>query len=113
MTGHEIIGEVAQVGKNVKEFKVGQRVGIGAQAGSCGKCSACKADLGESSYPGPLRSGLTFLAENYCPEPVHTYNCLWPDGTEQQGGYSTHARAQERFVFAIPETISSTDAASM
>ena len=33
--GHEIVGKVTQVGKNVKDIKVGDRVGIGAQVGSC------------------------------------------------------------------------------
>jgi alcohol dehydrogenase (NADP+) len=47
VTGHEVIGKVVEVGKAVKEFKVGQRVGVGAQVGSCGKCKACKTNLGE------------------------------------------------------------------
>lgn len=52
-------------------------------------------------------------AENYCPEPVHGYNTKWPDGHDHQGGYSTHIRAQELFVFPIPEGIPSVEAASM
>lgn len=51
--------------------------------------------------------------EQYCPTPVHGYNTLWPDKSEHQGGYSTHIRAQEKFVFPIPEGLASTDAASM
>lgn len=53
------------------------------------------------------------MAENYCPTPVHGYNTLWPDGKDHQGGYSTHIRAQELFVFPIPESIPSVEAASM
>ncbi|KAI9635001.1 putative zinc-type alcohol dehydrogenase [Dioszegia hungarica] len=96
VTGHEVIGKVVEVGKAVKEFKVGQRVGVGAQVGSCGKCKACKTGL-----------------ENYCVQPVHGYNTKWYDNKEHQGGYSTHVRAQELFVFPIPEGLKSTDAASM
>ncbi|KIR56154.1 alcohol dehydrogenase (NADP+) [Cryptococcus gattii Ru294] len=96
VTGHEVIGKVVEVGSKVSEFKVGDRVGVGAQVGSCGKCKACK---------GPN--------ENYCLQPVHGYNTHWYDGSEHQGGYSTHVRAQERFVFHIPESLKSTDAASM
>ncbi len=36
-----------------------------------------------------------------------------PDKREHQGGYSTHVRAQERFVFPIPDEIPSVEAASM
>ncbi|KAK8865717.1 hypothetical protein IAR55_000863 [Kwoniella newhampshirensis] len=96
VTGHEVIGKVVEVGPKVTEFKVGQRVGVGAQVGCCGKCKACK---------GPN--------ENYCVQPVHGYNTHWYDGAEHQGGYSTHVRAQERFVFPIPDSLESTDAASM
>ncbi|WVF70690.1 hypothetical protein IAT40_005483 [Kwoniella sp. CBS 6097] len=96
VTGHEVVGKVVEVGSNVKEFKVGQRVGVGAQVGSCGKCKSCKG-----------------TNENYCVQPVHGYNTHWYDGKEHQGGYSTHVRAQERFVFPIPEALESTDAASM
>ncbi|WVQ85492.1 hypothetical protein IAT38_007657 [Cryptococcus sp. DSM 104549] len=96
VTGHEVIGKVLEVGSKVTEFKIGQRVGVGAQVGSCGKCKSCKNGH-----------------ENYCVQPVHGYNTHWYDGAEHQGGYSTHVRAQEQFVFAIPEGLESTDAASM
>jgi len=96
VTGHEVVGKVVEVGKAVKEFKVGDRVGVGAQVGSCGKCKACKRSL-----------------ENYCPGCVDGYNTLWSDGKDHQGGYSTHIRAQENFVFAIPEKLKSEEAASM
>ncbi|KAI5454536.1 alcohol dehydrogenase [Naganishia albida] len=97
ITGHEIVGKVVQVGPEVTEFKVGDRVGIGAQAGSCGKCNQCQHDN-----------------ENYCPvSPVDTYNGKWPNGDYSQGGYSTHVRVQEKFVFSLPENLKSEDAASM
>jgi alcohol dehydrogenase (NADP+) len=51
--GHEIIGKVTHVGEEVTEFKVGQRVGVGAQVFGCLKCERCKSDN-----------------ENYCAEQV-------------------------------------------
>lgn len=63
----------------------------------------------------PSRSGRIIAdeLENYCVTPVHGYNTKWYDNKEHQGGYSTHVRAQELFVFPIPDALASTDAASM
>lgn len=47
VTGHEVVGRVVEVGKAVKSVKVGDRVGVGAQVGSCGECKWCKDDNGE------------------------------------------------------------------
>ena len=94
--GHEIVGKVTHVGDEVTEFKVGQRVGVGAQVLSCLDCERCKSDN-----------------ENYCPEQVDTYNAKFPDGVISQGGYSTTIRTHDRFVFAIPEALASEDAAPM
>ncbi|WVF69013.1 hypothetical protein IAT40_003787 [Kwoniella sp. CBS 6097] len=94
--GHEIIGTVTHVGDNVKEFKVGQRVGVGAQVLSCMKCERCKADN-----------------ENYCAQSVDTYNAKFPDDVEAQGGYSTAIRTHQQFVFAIPEALESESAAPL
>ena len=101
--GHEIIGKVTKVGKNVKDIKVGDRVGVGAQVGSCMECTSCTTDY-----------------ENYCLGSkdgkkgcVDTYNSRYPDGKPAQGGYSTAIRAHQRFVFPIPEAVKSEDAASM
>ncbi|KAI9634671.1 chaperonin 10-like protein [Dioszegia hungarica] len=91
--GHEIVGKVTHVGDEVKEFKVGQRVGVGAQVYACLECDRCKADN-----------------ENYCPEQVDTYNAPFPDGVMAQGGYSSVIRTHDRFVFAIPEEIKSEEA---
>jgi threonine dehydrogenase-like Zn-dependent dehydrogenase len=51
--GHEIIGKVIAVGKEVTTCKVGDRVGVGAQVQSCMQCKNCKSDN-----------------ENYCPHMV-------------------------------------------
>ncbi|OJT05094.1 NADP-dependent alcohol dehydrogenase 6 [Trametes pubescens] len=96
VVGHEIVGTVARVGDKVTEFKIGDRVGVGAQRGSCLECRECKDDY-----------------ENYCPQSINTYDAEYPDGVVAQGGYSTAIRAQERFVFPIPDEIESRDAASM
>ena len=55
--GHEIVGTVTHIGDEVTEFKVGQRVGVGAQVLSCLDCDRCNSDN-----------------ENYCPKSVDTYN---------------------------------------
>ena len=56
VSGHEVIGKVVEVGSAVKEFKVGERVGVGAQVGSCGKCKACKHGNGEFLVPSSARA---------------------------------------------------------
>ncbi|TFK82821.1 GroES-like protein [Polyporus arcularius HHB13444] len=96
VAGHEIVGLVTRVGDNVKEFKPGDRVGVGAQIGSCLSCRACK-----DGY------------ENYCLQAISTYNAEYPDGVVTQGGYSTAIRAHQQFVFPIPKEIDSVHAASM
>jgi len=94
--GHEIVGKVTHVGSDVSEFKVGQRVGVGAQVLSCLDCDRCNSDN-----------------ENYCAQSVDTYNAPFPDGVMAQGGYSSTIRTNDRFVFAIPEALASEDAAPM
>ncbi|HET9683109.1 MAG TPA: zinc-dependent alcohol dehydrogenase [Gemmatimonadaceae bacterium] len=42
--GHEFMGEVMEVGRNVKKLKVGDRVVVPFPI-ACGNCNACKAEL--------------------------------------------------------------------
>ena len=41
IAGHEVIGEVVEMGSEVKDFKIGDRVGFGAQGNSCQNCEFC------------------------------------------------------------------------
>ena len=45
--GHEISGEVCEVGENVTKFAVGDRVAIGADV-PCGECAFCEAGIGNN-----------------------------------------------------------------
>jgi len=95
--GHEIIGKALRVGPKVTLIKPGSRVGVGAQSWSCLKCRQCKNDN-----------------ETYCREQIDTYGATWPDtGIVTQGGYSSHVRTHEHWVFPIPEALSTEAAAPM
>jgi alcohol dehydrogenase (NADP+) len=96
IVGHEIIGKAIRVGDQVKNIKVGDRVGVGAQICADLTCVNCKADQ-----------------ENYCPNALDTYGDTYPDGTVTQGGYSSHIRAHEYFTFKIPDNIPDELAAPM
>jgi alcohol dehydrogenase (NADP+) len=96
--GHEVVGKVLKVGSKVTLAKVGQRVGVGAQVWSCLECRQCKNDN-----------------ETYCPHQVDAYGAPYPgtDGFLTQGGYSSHTRIHEYWVYPIPEKLTSPDAAPM
>lgn len=98
--GHEIVGKAVRVGSNVKDIKVGDRVGVGAQARSC-----LQPDCVECS------SGL----ENHCPRgSVNTYGSVYPNGEgKSYGGYADYNRTNGHFVFKIPDGLSSEAAAPM
>ncbi|KAF1808541.1 NADPH-dependent medium chain alcohol dehydrogenase [Eremomyces bilateralis CBS 781.70] len=96
VVGHEVVGRVLRTGPSVTHCAVGDRVGVGAQVGADLTCDLCKAD-----------------AENYCPNQIDTYGAEYPDGTISQGGYASHIRAHEYFVFKIPEALETSLAAPM
>ncbi|MBI4899528.1 MAG: NAD(P)-dependent alcohol dehydrogenase [Actinobacteria bacterium] len=87
--GHEIVGEVVEVGDQVTRHAVGDRVGVGCMVNSCRECESCRA--GEEQY---------CLNGN-----VGTYASVDRDGTITQGGYSTHIVVDEDFVLKVPESI--------
>ncbi len=41
--GHEVVGAISQMGELVKNFKVGQTVGLGWHSGYCNECTPCHA----------------------------------------------------------------------
>ncbi len=87
--GHEIVGVVAETGRDVTEHAVGDRVGVGCMVDSCRKCANCLA--GEEQYCLNGNTG--------------TYASVDRDGTTTQGGYSTHIVVHEDFVLRVPEAI--------
>ncbi|KAK4429433.1 8-hydroxygeraniol dehydrogenase [Sesamum alatum] len=84
--GHEIVGVVTEVGSKVQKFRVGDKVGVGCLVNSCRKCDQCANNL-----------------ENYCPQPIFTYNTVLPDGTTTYGGYSDIMVVDEDFAIRWPE----------
>jgi alcohol dehydrogenase (NADP+) len=84
--GHEIVGRVTKVGKDVKKFKEGDYAAVGCMVDSCRSCPQCKAGL-----------------EQYCDQfPTFTYNS--PDkhsGGVTFGGYSDAIVVDQSFVLKI------------
>ena len=48
--GHQIVGTVSELGRDVDRFEVGQRVGVPWLGWTCGRCRYCRSGAGE-----PLR----------------------------------------------------------
>jgi alcohol/geraniol dehydrogenase (NADP+) len=87
--GHEVIGIIAAVGSEVQGFAVGDRVGVGWQADSCGRCEWCR--KGE---------------ENLCPQ-------AQPTCVQRHGGYAESVRVNARFAVKIPAALESDSAAPL
>ncbi|KAI9111457.1 hypothetical protein K1719_017147 [Acacia pycnantha] len=85
VAGHEIVGEVIKVGRNVQKFKVGDIAGVGPTFDSCRSCSHCNEGL-----------------EVYCPKTIMTYNAIDKDGSVTYGGYSDKTVVDEHFAVKIP-----------
>jgi alcohol dehydrogenase (NADP+) len=98
IVGHEIIGRVVKAGPN-SGHKVGDRVGYGAECGSCRECDNCKNNL-----------------ENYCLKGNRgTYQGKTNDSVQPftQGGYADYYQASGHFAIPIPDELESTVAAPM
>ena len=87
--GHEIVGRVAALGPGVQDFAYGTRVGVPWLGEACGVCQYCRSDR-----------------ENLCDAPVFT-------GYTRDGGYATHALANARFSFALPEDLDAGETAPL
>lgn len=94
-----MVGKVVRVGNNVNHIKIGDRVGVGAQARSCLLSSCIECSAGRP---------------NYCPKNINTYGSVYPgDVGKSYGGFADYNRTDSRFVVKIPDNLRSEYAAPM
>ena len=96
--GHEIVGRITEIGRDVTKFNTGDLVGVGCMVDSCRECESCKEGL-----------------EQYCEKGnIGTYN-----GQEKQlnqqtfGGYSERVVVDEDFVLHVPRNLDPAAAAPL
>ncbi len=87
--GHEVVGIIRKTGSSVSAWKAGQRVGVGWHGGHCFQCRAC-------------RRGEFWACEN-----------SMTTGLSSDGGYAEYMTAREEVLVAIPEELSSVEAAPL
>lgn len=99
VVGHEIVGTVCRIGSKVdtNRFKLGQRVGVGAQCGTSCQPSSCHECSAKNDH--------------VCLKHIFTYNSKYPNGYVSQGGYADYYRCSSRFVVPIPNGLSNEIAA--
>lgn len=81
--GHEVAGEVVEIGSEVTELRKGDRVGLGWQAGSCHSCEDCNSGN-----------------ENLCNSGAAT--CVG-----RNGGYAEYVISDSRFAITLPYELES------
>jgi propanol-preferring alcohol dehydrogenase len=87
--GHEIVGRVEAVGRDVQEFARGDRVGVPWLGWSCGTCEFCRT-----------------ARENLCRSARFT-------GYQINGGYADYTVADASFCFSLPPTYDDVHAAPL
>ncbi len=87
--GHEIVGSVAETGRDVDTFRSGQRVGVPWLGYTCGKCEFCRSER-----------------ENLCDQARFT-------GFHIDGGYAEYVVADARFCFPLPHAFDDAHAAPL
>ncbi|MDX1754100.1 alcohol dehydrogenase [Salinimicrobium sediminis] len=87
--GHEVVGTIEEVGKEVKMWKKGQRIGVGWHGGHCFECDPC-------------RRGDFINCQN-----------AKVSGISYDGGYAEYMTAPQEAVASVPEELSSAEAAPL
>lgn len=87
--GHQVVGQVHELGPDAHRYKPGDRVGIAWIFSACGACRFC-------------REGY----ENLCRDFQAT-------GRDAHGGYAEYMIVSERFVYGIPDFFSDREAAPL
>jgi alcohol dehydrogenase, propanol-preferring len=87
--GHEVVGRVEAVGAGAQRFALGERVGVAWLGRTDGSCRFCR--RGD---------------ENVCTSPEFT-------GWDIDGGYADRCLVDERYAYALPETVSDEQAAPL
>ena len=87
--GHEIVGQVLQLGASTEGFAVGDKVGVPWVGQTCGKCKFC-----------------LLARENLCKQGKFT-------GYDFDGGYATRTVANASFCFKLPGGLSDEELAPL
>ncbi len=87
--GHQIIGIVKDIGQNVTNHKIDDKVGVPWLNSTCGVCEFCSTEK-----------------ENLCNDAKFT-------GYDVDGGFGEYIVINENFAYKIPEKFSSVDAAPL
>ena len=87
--GHQIVGQIEEMGAEVKHFSVGDRVGIPWLGWTDGECRYCRSNR-----------------ENLCDRALFT-------GYNIDGGYAEFTVVDARFCFRLPDQYSDVDAAPL
>ena len=87
--GHQIVGIIDDVGPEVKNLTLGQRVGVSWIYSTCGKCHSCNYEM-----------------ENLCVNAQFT-------GYTVNGGYSQFIVVPQNFVYSIPNSFNDLEAAPL
>ncbi|XP_073001245.1 cinnamyl alcohol dehydrogenase 2-like [Typha latifolia] len=94
--GHEVVGEVEEVGSQVSKVQVGEIVGSGVIVGCCRECTSCKSNI-----------------EQYCNKKIWSYNDVYTDGNPTQGGFASAMVVDQKFVVKIPSGLAPEQAAPL
>jgi len=87
--GHQVIGRVEAIGKQVSGVGIGDRMGVAWIFSACGRCKFCLAGM-----------------QNLCPEFQAT-------GRDANGGYAQYMTVARGFAYTIPDIFSDMEAAPL
>src|SRR5579859_1434777 len=87
--GHEVVGRIDAVGKDVPDWESGMRVGVGWHGGHCGHCARCR------------RGDFITCVNHQVP------------GISYDGGYAEYMIAPFDALAAVPDSLSSAEAAPL
>lgn len=87
--GHQIVGQIVQVGRNVTQVAIGDKVGVPWLGYSCGICEYCLSSQ-----------------ENLCDKALYT-------GYQIEGGFAEYCTANANFCFPIPKGYSDSQSAPL